>query len=465
MTLPVLLAAYLAALLVIGLASRRVASAGEASFYVADRSFGSWRGFVGLASATTGGSATIVCAGLVYRYGLPGIWIDLAGATGLFLLGSFLAGRVRATGAMTLPEIAGRFYGPGARGAAGFLVVLAEIAWFALLIEASQTVLSAALGLNPTRALIVSAAVFIAYTALGGQYAVVRTDLLQYGLMVAGILVIGAGSALLRHGPRLDFPAEMTRFPTSPQMGGLAVATWLVLVGLPHLVGSDVYGKLLSCRDARAARNAAWGAAASKVAFGLGVAWLALCLRQAAAPLASADRALPAALLFFAPPAAASFAVVALLATMQSAADSVLLSAAATSVRDVVPFFLRRRPGIGAARALVPLYGGLGLLLALRERDIVETLKLGYSVFAAGMILPVLFGFFRRLWLPTADVVAAMAAGGSIAVAGRLGAWPAGAIDPVLAGTAANLGVLLFGIARTRLAGRCPGDYGLSRRA
>jgi hypothetical protein len=38
-------------------------------------------------------------------------------------------------------------------------------------------------------------------------------------------------------------------------------------------------------------------------------------------------------------------------------------------------------------------------------------------------------------------------------------------IDPVLPGTAANLAILLFGIARTRLSGKCPGDYGLARRA
>lgn len=459
-----LLAGYLAGMLAIGIASRGAASRGEAAYYVADRSFGSWRGFVGLASTTTGGSSTIVCAALVYRYGLPGIWLDLAGALGLLLLGLFLAGRVRRTGAMTLPEIAGKFYGPSARAAAGVLVVLAEIAWFALLIEASQTVLTATLGVSPIPALLASAAVFIFYTSLGGQYAVVRTDVVQYAMMVVGILVIGAGFALKRHGARLDFPAGALSFPFSSTMGSSQVLAWLVLIGLPHLVGSDVYAKLLSCRDETAARRAAWGAAASKVAFGAGVAWLALCLRQMAPPLADPDQALPRALLAFAPAAAASFAVVALLATMHSSADSVLLSAAASSVRDVAPAVFGFRPGISTARWLVPVYGGLGLALALRFREIVETLKLGYSLFAAGMILPILFGFYRRLWLPALDVILAMIAGGGIALAGRLGSLRLGGVDPVIAGTAANLAVLLAGVLRTRLAGKCPGDYGLALR-
>jgi SSS family solute:Na+ symporter len=453
------LAPYLAGMLAIGLASRRIASRSEASYYVADRAFGSWRGFAALAATTTGGSTTIVCAALVYRHGLAGIWLDLAGALGLFALGLLLAGRVRETGAMTLPEIAGRFYGQTARRVSGVLVLLAEIAWFALLTEASQTVLTAAFGVRETPALLASAAVFIAYTSLGGQYAVIRTDLVKYSLMVAGILLVGGGSAFLRFGGRLHFPPQALAFPVSATLPWGAVLTWLLLVGLPHLVGSDVYAKILSCRDERAARNAAWGAAASKVVFGVAVAALALCVRQTAPPLDFPEQALPRALLGFPPPLLASLALVALLAAMHSSADSVLLSAASVTVRDVLPSLLNRRPGFRLARILVPIYGVFGLLVALRMRQLVETLKLGYSLFTASMILPILFGFFRRLWLPPADAIAAMVAGGTLALAGSL--LPAGTLraDPVVAGTGVNLLILLLAILRTRLAGRCPGDY------
>jgi SSS family solute:Na+ symporter len=459
-----LLALYLAGMLAIGLFSRRRASRSAEAYFLADRSYGPVRGFVALASTTTGGSATLVCAALVYRNGLAGVWIDLAGAAGLAVLGIVLARRVRDTAAVTLPEIAGRFYGREARGAAGILVVLAEIAWFALLVEASQAVLTAAFGIAPTPALVASAAVFILYTSLGGQYAVIRTDFVQYGLMVAGVLAVGAGFSLaaLRHAP---LPAGALAFPVSESLGWREVFAWLVLVGLPHLVGGDVYAKLLSCRDGRASRAAALGAAGSKVLFGAGVAAAALAARARHLPLSSADQALPAALLAFAPPALAAFAIVALVATMQSSSDSVLLTAATTSVHDVAPAVFNLRPGFGAARWLVPAYGVLGLALALQMRGIVETLKLSYSFFAAGMILPILFGFFRKLWLPLGDAVAAMLAGGAVAAAGSLSPPLVAGLDPVLAGTGVNLAILLAAIARTRLAGRCPGDYGLRRRS
>lgn len=459
--IPLLLAAYLVSMLAIGIASRRAGSRGEAAFYVADRSYGAFRGFVALASTTTGGSATLVCAALIYRHGLAGIWLDLSGAIGLLLLSLFLAGRVRRTGAMTLPEIAGKFYGRGARTAAGVLVAVAEMVWFALLIEATQTVLTTMTGLPAVPALLVSAAVFIGYTAIGGQYAVIRTDFVQYGLMVAGILVVGTSASLVALHGRLSPPAGALDFPVSPTLPWRDVLAWLLLIGLPHLVGGDVYAKLLSCRDERSARLAAAGAAISKIAFGAAVAVIALSARQSGIPVGDASRTLPAALAAFAPGFLGAFAAVALVATMQSSADSVLLTGASTAVRDVLPA-LGIRAGTAAARALVPLFGALGLLIALEMREIVETLKLGYSIFAAGMILPILFGFFRRTWVPERYAVGAMIAGGATALAGRFLPGLAFHRDPVIAGTAVNLAILLAGFARTRAAGRCPGDEGVT---
>src|SRR5712691_8524089 len=190
------LLAYLVAVLVIGFTWRRRAGRDEASYFVADRSLNTFWGFVGLASLTTGGSTTIALAALVYEHGVSGLWLDLSGALGLFALALFLARRVRREGAVTLPEIVGRYYGPGARKAAGLLVLVSEIVWFALLVEATQVVLTVAFGFSPIPAIVGSTAVFVLYTSLGGQFAVVRTDLVQYGLMVIGIPGIALVCAL-----------------------------------------------------------------------------------------------------------------------------------------------------------------------------------------------------------------------------------------------------------------------------
>jgi len=421
---------------------------------VADRSLSTFWASIGLASLTTGGSTTIALAAFVWVHGVSGLWLDLAGAIGLAGLGLFLAGRVRREGAVTLPEIVGRAYGPGARSAAALLVLVSEIVWFALLLEGTSLVLTVALGIRPTAAVLVSTAVFLAYTALGGQFAVVRTDLVQYALMLAGIPGVALVSALVR-GPRLaDLPPPLRAFPFSPTLGPADVLALLVIVGLPHLVGSDVYAKILSCRDEATARRSALIAAASKIVFGVSVAVVALAARRLLPP-GPPGETLPRAILGFAPAPLAAFVTVCLVATLQSSADIVLLSAAAVTARDLLPPWTGRPTPLAVSRSLSIVYGGLGLLLALAmDRDVIETLKLGYSIFAASLILPVLAAFLPpSLAPPPRAAIAAMVAGGAIAAAGRFFFPGDGLRDPVILGTGANLLILLAGFAARKFSG------------
>jgi SSS family solute:Na+ symporter len=444
---------YLAAVLLIGFLSRRRAGRDEASYFVADRSLNTFWGFIGLASLTTGGSTTIALAAFVYVHGISGLWLDFAGALGLFALALLLARRVRREAAVTLPEIVGRFYGAGARAAAGLLVLVSEIVWFALLIEATQVVLTAAFGLSPIPAIVGSTAVFIFYTSLGGQFAVVRTDLVQYSLMVAGIPGIALACALLRGRGFSGLPPEVWSFPTSRTLPAGAVGALLLTIGLPHLVGSDVYAKLLSCRNEETARRSAALAGISKIVFGLAVAAIALTARRWLPP-GPAIQTLPRAVLAFVPAPLASLVLVCLVATMHSSADAVLLSATAVTARDLAPAVARHPLPLSAARLLAPVYGALGLAVALAmDRNVIETLKLGYSIFAAGLILPILAALLPgRARVPARGAIAAMVAGGAAAAAGRF--WPAVTLghDPVIAGTAVNLAVLLaaFGLGAGR---------------
>jgi hypothetical protein len=71
-------------------------------------------------------------------------------------------------------------------------------------------------------------------------------------------------------------------------------------------------------------------------------------------------------------------------------------------------------------------------------------LKLGYSIFAAGIILPVLAALLPgRARVPSRGAIAAMVSGGAVAAAGRLFPDLAFGVDPVLLGTGVNLLILV----------------------
>lgn len=442
--IPALLGYGLAVLLV-GLFAARRASRSPEAFLLGDRSFGLVATWAALTSTTVGGSTTLVLAALVAAHGLPGFWLDLSGTLGLLALGLFLARRIRETGEVTLAAVVGRFYGPHVRKVAAILVILAEIVWFALLAQATETVVTALTDWDPTVVLVATAGLFIAYTALGGQRAVVGTDLLQMALMVAGIVGVALPLALASLS-RTGWPAELLVFPVGPRFGWADAAALLVLVGLPHAVGSDVWAKLLSARDAATARRAALLAAAAKLGFGAAVTVIALA--GVALGVGGAAPALfPATVRELSGPLS-PLLLVALVAAMQSSADSVLLSAAAATSHDLLGGAPAR-----TSRLLVVAYGALGLAVALGMRDVLETFRLGYTIFAAGLILPTLVAFVPRLAVKPRFAAAAMILGGAAALATR--AWGQGP-DPVLVGTAVNALVLLPGLSLVK-------DPGVSR--
>ena len=439
------LAAYGLAVFLVGLLAARRAGRSADAFLLGDRSFGPVATCAALTSTTIGGSTTLVLAALVAARGLPGFWLDLSGALGLLALGLFLARRVRETGEVTLAAVVGRFYGPRVRKVAALLVVLAEVVWFALLAQATETVVTALTDWDATAVLVATSALFVAYTALGGQRAVVRTDLLQLALMVAGVVGVALPLALASLS-RTGWPRELLHFPVGPRFGWTDAAALLVLVGLPHAVGSDVWAKLLSARDSATARRAALGAAAAKLAFGAAVTVVALA--GVALGVGGEPQALfPATVRALAGPLS-PLLLVALVATMQSSADSVLLSAAAATSHDLLGGAPAR-----TSRLLVVAYGALGLAVALVLRDVLETFRLGYTIFASGLILPTLVAFVPGVGLKPRFAGAAMLLGGAASVAARLsGLGP----DPVLVGTAVNALVLLPGLSRKASPPRSP---------
>ena len=84
------------------------------------------------------------------------------------------------------------------------------------------------------------------------------------------------------------------------------------------------------------------------------------------------------------------------------------------------------------------------------DRDVLQTLRLGYSIFAAGLILPTLAALApERFRVPTRGAIAAMIAGGAAAAAGRFDPALSGGRDPVLIGTGVNAVVLAARLLRT----------------
>jgi len=444
---------YIVLMAIVGYHGARKGS-GLSCFFVADRKLGLLSTASTTAATTIGGSATIVAVTMVYTNGLTGIWIDLAGGLGLIALGLFFARKVRALGVYSLPELVGHFYSRETRITASALIIVAEVAWVALLIQALKFILSVTTELDPDLALMVSALIFITYTFFGGQYAVAYSDVVQLLIMIVGICFIAAPLALSDAGGLDAFTSQSSdklSFPTSDGMPFKEVFPLFLLMFLPHMVGSDIYSKVLSAKDPNVARNGMIIAGGLKILFGIMMVVIGFAAFSMFPDLESPGAALPMVIDEVLPWWAAVIVLVAFTGVMMSSADSCLLTGSTTFTNDIFRFLKKdadEREMVLVARVMVVVLGILAYIIAVRISDILDTLKLGYTVFASSIILPVIMGFVRhRIRIPDFGAILGMIAGGVTSVIWMYGVkeWYPSLfedIDPIIAGMAACAGAM-----------------------
>ena len=217
-----IIAAYFLGMLIVGVVSRRRAREAD-DFFVAGRRGSSWLITGSLLATIVGGSATVGMAGLGFTQGLTGAWWLLVGSIGLAVLGFLWAGKVRQYGLYTLPELVGKQYDRRMALAASILIVVAWIGIVAGQIIASGKIMSV-LGVgDPLLWMVIFTIVFVVYTILGGQYAVIRTDSVQTIIIFAGIF--GGLALLLSHlgglgGLKASLPRSSLPFPLAPVLAG-----------------------------------------------------------------------------------------------------------------------------------------------------------------------------------------------------------------------------------------------------
>ncbi len=362
-----------------------------------------------------GASATLGMAGLGFSNGLPGAWWMLSGTAGLLVLAAFFAEKVRATGCYTLPELVGSFYGERARFAASVLIVVSWVGVIAVQIVASGKVLGAVFGGNETIFMIACTAVFVLYTVHGGQSSVIRTDLAQLVIISVGMVVLFS-KALEATGADL---LQSQSFPTSAQMGAWDVLSMLLIVGSAYLVGPDMYSRLLSAYSPKEAKISAAISAVILIPLAFLITTLGIFARSLY-PAATPEQAIPVLLTGLLSPGLEGLVAAALLAAFMSSADTSLMTATSILTLDI---YRKASPGSGekklmaVSRLFVLIIGILALALAISMPSIIKTLLVAYTVFASGLLLPVIAGFFKdRLGLTPSGALAALVGGGATAI-------------------------------------------------
>lgn len=482
---------YLGVLLAIGLRSARQIKT-SVDYTLAGRDV-PWVIVLATTAATmVGGGASIGSVAKVYHIGLAAAFVTCAWHLQLIFTGLWLAPRLRDMKLVTVADYFDAKFGELARRLAVVCCLLFMVGALVAQFAAMGTITESVLAVDYRMAVLIGGTIVVFYSTIGGIGAVVKTDVLQFLILVSGIGV-AAGYLVHHQGGLANMAAVASRVDSEAFF-----ADMLDLFGpesrvrIITLFCAFFLGELLvptyavRCFIARDARSARWGVAGAGIflllfmpmaTYVMGVAARAdpavksqvtrgfqsqvaraqsnidqnssaeqnrATRRQAAAE--AAQIAFPALIRSAFHPLFSGIMIAAVIAAVMSSADSCLSCLGTIVMEDIYRPHIKPQATdaqmLRVAQWTTLISGILTATCACVYRDIVGILEFVYDFWAPTMVIPFLYGIFcyQRHQVPA--VVASMLTGLSSTIIWKWGCGSPGGFSPALFGFLTALGTV-----------------------
>jgi SSS family solute:Na+ symporter len=183
------LIAYFATMIVIGaLYSRQMRSADM--YFAGGKQLSWWLGGVSFLMSSVSALSIVVYAGLGYQYGLVALTLYWTSVPATFLTTWLFARRWRRAGVLTPTEFLEQRFSPGVRQLFVWSGIPLKVADEGLKIVAIGTFVSTGLKLPAAQTMIVLGITILLYAVMGGLWAVVITDLVQFILVTSTVVLL-----------------------------------------------------------------------------------------------------------------------------------------------------------------------------------------------------------------------------------------------------------------------------------
>lgn len=394
---------------------------GKDAFFINSRASGPWQVGISIIASCVGGSATLGMAGLAWQAGTPAFWWLGSGTCGLLVLTLFLARKVRESGACTMPEMVDTFLGHegtasfarpalSPRRLAAAVIVPAWLAILAAQFTAMGRLTASLTGLSPETALVLGAGLIVLYALLGGQAAVIRSDVPQCAVLLAGLAAVCAFLIFRDPSALRAAPIEVVNESFPPAR----LAYVMAMIGGSYVVCPMLFGRILSARDTRSAVTGCRIGVAGLLICAVIITAIGLACRGFVPPDCAPDAVLTSALERM-PAWVSLLLLLALLSAVLSSADSCLITASTVVCNDLLP--PRARGGVSLCRAVTLLIGLAAYALATHGHGILDLLLMANDIYVSGVVAPVFCGMILPAGRRPAPGIAMLA----VACGGLLG--------------------------------------------
>ena len=257
-TMLIILIAYMAVVLAVGLyASRRVK--GSEDFLLAGRSMGLFVLVGTLCATQLGGGNIIGTSTNGYNQGLSGMTFGVSTGLAMLVLGLLMAKPMRKMGLCTISDfVYNRYQSNTARVLTSVFSFAALVGILAAQVGAISKVLTV-FGINTTVAAVIAICVIILYTAFSGMWGVALTDVIQLIVIFIGVplttfiglIKIGGWSGLVEKLSTMNVPGGIDTYMSPTGIGLAAMASIALPMIAYEIIGQDFYQRLLRNQRAK----------------------------------------------------------------------------------------------------------------------------------------------------------------------------------------------------------------------
>lgn len=357
--------------------ARGVTSA--SGFFINNRTSSRTQVTFSLIASCVGGSATIGMCGLAYQVGWPAFWWLGSGAIGLSVLTFFLAKKVRASAGLTMPEIVKRDLGPQTHRAITIIIFFAWIAILAAQFVAMGQVVSLLTDWNQSVALVAGVIFIVAYTLLGGQTSVMKSDVLQLLVMLVGLLLLFCFSLENAQNTLSNASFELI----NDDFGLSKVSYFLLLLGGSYVICPMLFSRFMSAKNEAIAYQSGWLAVIGLLMMTALIVSIGIMAQGALPSGVAADKVLME-MVSQLPVWGQTVLLLALMSAILSSADSCLITAATVLSND-----LFHRPTVQFSRSCILVIGFLGYILSCGDKGILGLLLMANNIYVCGVVAPV----------------------------------------------------------------------------
>jgi solute:Na+ symporter, SSS family len=447
----VVVGVYFVVIFAVGLWATRFVHT-STDFLLAGRRLGVLLAAASLAATHFGGGFVVGTGEWGFTYGLAGMSYAFGAGFSLLILAVVAARKMRRLGLVTVPDYLELRYGSRLVRLLGAVLSLAAIIGIlGAQVWASQGALSI-LGIDPTVAAVVATLLFIVYTAASGLWGVTLTDAVQLAIIFVGVpiaAVVGLGEAGGFEGIRATIAAADPAVSTDSFFHPLGAGSVLLLAAVVPtimytLIGQDFYQRLFASRDEKVAMRAALLAGIALILYAAFPALAGMAARGIFGTAIDATQAIPMLVTHVLPVWAGAIVVGAILGAIMSTADSLLIAGTSHVTNDIYVRLLNPSAGEDTRRLLLisrvctVVIGVAALVLALSVREIIGLLLLSYTMYAAGVFVPVVLGLYWRHGTAAGAITGIVGGAAAGVVAAR--GWVSLPIVPdIVAGAAVSL--------------------------